>query len=121
MMTESQINQIYELKESGLGYRAIASKLCISPNSVKTFLRRHPTADDTRKCKYCGKQLSNLTSRRKRIFCSDSCKHMWYHKFGKGKTAVCLQCDKEFRVSPKHVKQKYCCVDCYHRSRKKDG
>lgn len=41
LLSETEKKEIIELKMTGLGSKAIAAKLQLSPNSVKTFIHRH--------------------------------------------------------------------------------
>lgn len=120
-MTDLQKNQIYDLRSQGKTHLEISKLIGASTESVRSFLRRHPNPEDTGRCKYCGKLLPRKFTPRKRLFCSDRCKGMWLHKYGTGKTRICKGCGKEFRVSCKHPKQVYCCLECFYCSRYKNG
>lgn len=63
-MTEAEKQKINELREQGLGYKAIAKELSISVNTVKSYCQRHkvgmklPVANSSGEnlhfCKCCG-------------------------------------------------------------------
>jgi|LSQX01.3.fsa_nt_gb endogenous inhibitor of DNA gyrase (YacG/DUF329 family) len=114
-MTDLQKQKIYELRKFGRGYKTIAKELNIPLSTVKSFLHRHPGYGV---CKYCGGPLPLTTSPRGRLFCSDRCKGMWHHRYGKKKKRTCGFCRKEFEVSNKHTEQFYCNHECFYKSKK---
>ena len=82
-MTKDQKIQILKLRATGYGYKRIAQKLGISPNTVKSFCRRHKTGDDsetelspalsgeTTFCANCGKEIKQRAKVKPRRFCDD--------------------------------------------------
>ena len=58
IMTEAEKLTIRKLRQDGLGYKKIAVVLDLPVNSVKTYLRRHPVAEDAAAvpdiCERCG-------------------------------------------------------------------
>lgn len=91
-MTENQKNKIFKMRLEGSGYREIASALFLSLNTVKSYCRRnglggygkvvklnHEVDVELGKvCKRCGKRLVHTKGKRKKIFCSDYCRKMYW-------------------------------------------
>ena len=78
-MTSAQIEQVIRLQEAGKGYRTIASELGLSINSVKSWCRRHPVEETpVNGCKQCSAPLIQFPGKRKRIYCSDRCRYLWW-------------------------------------------
>ena len=94
-MTDKQREQIRKLRYEGAGYKAIATELDLSLNTVKSYCRRSllqgagsvavinnlVSVEKGLVCKHCGKQLRHTEGKRKKVFCSDSCrKKHWKQK-----------------------------------------
>lgn len=82
-MTEAQKEQVRFLRCEGLGYGAIAARLDISENTVKSFCRRnHLTGVASKEpvltCRNCGGPLPQKPKRKQRKFCSESCRRAWW-------------------------------------------
>lgn len=121
-MTNTQKAYIEKLRTSGVGYKAIASKIGLSVNTVKTYCRTHgltsQTADiseGSELCPVCGKPLINLPHKKRKKFCSDKCRIAYWHQTKAPETRVCKCCGKEYE--PTRKDSKYCCHECYIRSR----
>ena len=78
-------HKIMDLKSQGYGYKAIATRLELSCDAVKSFIRRHK--DDPQysiylmgRCKECGKELLNPHNRPYKKFCCDACRNAWWSK-----------------------------------------
>lgn len=126
-MTTEQRNKIYELRESGLGYKAIAKELSLSPSAVRCVC-------DTKKkedallgvCKNCGIKIRSIKGKKKRLFCSDKCRMIWWnnHKDQVNRKAyytfICKGCGKEFKSYGNNGRT-YCSIACYSRSRGKEA
>ena len=84
-MTENEMKKIYELKEEGKGYYAIATLLSLSPSSVKSFLLRHPKSElkIVHHCKNCGAAISQFSDGRIKRFCSLKCHRDYWNKHRK--------------------------------------
>ena len=122
-MTEEQKNDIRKLREDGFGYKLIAKELGISSNSVKSFCRRNElfeSKDQTLSalCEQCGKELVNIPKKKKKRFCSDTCRQAWWNShlnLVKRKAVyayICPVCQREFSVYG-NAKRKYCSHQCY--------
>ena len=77
-MTEAEKLRIHKFRQEGLGYKKIAAALDLPVNSVKTYLRRHPANEDAAAipdiCERCGKSIVQAPHRKRKRFCSDSCR-----------------------------------------------
>ena len=118
-------SKIRELSMGGYGYRKIASVLNISPNSVKSYLKRNPVDNvdflDFQICKYCGVSLESENTRPDKVFCSKKCKNQWWNRNPNVKSKsiellVCPCCNKQF-YSYKSRSRKYCSMKCYDKTR----
>ena len=122
-MTPVQKSVLLSLHSQGLGYKAIASKLGISVNTVKSYCRSHserkPVQETTAKqesvfCKSCGKELTSTEHKKQKQFCSDKCRVKYWdsHKTGKSKYKTeCLNCGKLFDST--HKGRLFCSHECY--------
>ena len=116
--------QIRDLALKGYGYTHIAKALDLSPNTVKSHLRRHPPLLGASVCKQCGKPIQQKPNCKEKKFCSDQCRMAWWnsHQDQVNKkafyTLVCQQCGKEFQ-SYGNKNRKYCCRECFAASRRK--
>ena len=75
-MTDAQKEQVRYLRCEGLGYGAIATRLGISENTVKSFCRRNNLTGVASKepvvvCRNCGRPLPQYPKRKQRKFCSE--------------------------------------------------
>ena len=82
-MTDAQKEQVRYLRCEGLGYGAIATRLGISENTVKSFCRRNNLTGVASKepvvvCRNCGRPLPQYPKRKQRKFCSEACRRAWW-------------------------------------------
>jgi endogenous inhibitor of DNA gyrase (YacG/DUF329 family) len=120
IMTDEQKQQIIVLRRDGEGYGRIAAQLQISINTVKSFCRRHSLAAriDGAVCEQCGKPIHQNPGRKRKRFCSDSCRNKWWNahlELVKRKavyTYTCPACGKEFMVYG-NSHRKFCSHACY--------
>ncbi len=137
-MTEIEKQEIKELRLKGNGYRAIASMLGLSRNSVRSYCKRNNLDGDSRVvqlnidemksqsliCLYCSKDLKQNNLGRQRKFCSDECRRKWWsenqNSRNQRETAIykftCQYCGEEF-TSYGNKKRKFCSHNCYIKSR----
>ena len=119
-------NQIRNLALKGLGYKRIADMLNLSPDTVKSHLRRHPVTEGSSVCLQCGKPIEQRPNRKEKKYCSDKCRMAYWntHQDEVNKqayyTLVCKHCGKEF-VSYGNKNRKYCSRTCYGEARKKSA
>ncbi|WP_336433279.1 RNA polymerase subunit sigma-70 [Eubacterium pyruvativorans] len=123
------------MRSNGYGYRAIAGKLGISPNTVKSYCRRNGlggVAQPRRKaiqftgeitpCRNCGMEIHQVAKRKKKIFCCDKCRNEWWNNHldlidrRTFHTQICPTCGREFEVYGS-APRKYCSHPCYVRDR----
>lgn len=122
-MTTNEKDNIRFLRDEGFAYNAIASRLGISVNTVKSFCRRNGLNGIAKKqprqtCRQCGQPLVQEPKRAERKFCSEACRRKWWkehtHLVNKQAfyTLTCAYCGKEFQ-SYGNQKRKYCSHPCY--------
>lgn len=122
-MTDLEKQKVRLWRSEGLGYGAIANRLGLSENTVKSYCRRNGLTGVAAKkpvviCRYCGGALPPYSTGRKRHFCSDTCRRAWWkeHPDMGQRTAyysmTCKQCGREF-LSYGNKNRKYCSHTCY--------
>lgn len=120
MMTDLEKEKIRFLRIDGWGYNAIAKKLDIPLNTIKSFCRRNQLTSVEIQgmsglCRQCGEALTGRTNQK---FCCEDCRRAWWRKHPQlierkaFYLAVCSYCGKEFG-SYGNNKRKYCCHACY--------
>ena len=122
-MTPSQKEAIMRLRRTGIGYAAIAEKLGLSKNTVKTFCRRNDlTGTGGKTCLQCGKPVDQTPGRKTKKFCCDLCRsrywdsHIGDTKRGDSYEHTCPVCGNTF-YAYKSRNRKYCSTDCYFAGR----
>lgn len=85
-MTNEQRMIVSALRAQGMGYGAIARKVGISENTVKSFCRRNAqkedkpvTGADEHQCLCCGTPVAQNAGRKEKKFCSDKCRNKWWN------------------------------------------
>ena len=122
-MTYKTMNQINFFACVGMGYQRIADHLDLSPNTVKSFLQRHPPQRGLILCQHCGNPVPQNRGRKEKKYCSDKCRMAYWnsHKDEVNKqayyTLVCQHCGKEF-ISYGNRNRKYCDRECYANARR---
>ena len=109
-MTNEQRMIVSALRAQGMGYGAIARKVGISENTVKSFCRRNAqkedkpvTGADEHQCLCCGTPVAQNAGRKEKKFCSDKCRNKWWnaHLDKVDRRAIrevtCAGCGKTFR------------------------
>lgn len=136
LMTDEQKMMVTRLRQEGCGYTAIAKKMELSRDTVKSFCRRNGLSGNMVKeiteqyqpgcCRECGNILSQTKGVKRRIFCSKTCREKWWkeHPEQINQKAVysfiCACCGKPFTAYG-NSKRKYCSHECYIRNRFKGG
>lgn len=137
-MTELQARQIREMREQGIGYQSIALMVGLSRDIVRNFCKSRGLAGYGKAlkknlqeqvmlgkcCLYCGKDIEQPGTGRKKKFCSEKCRREWWkghpEQMNKRDTAMypftCVRCGKEF-LSYGNQTRKYCSHDCYIKAR----
>lgn len=129
-MTQEEIREVESLRRKGYGYVRIGKALGISPNTIKSYCRRHigdsemdafglvAFSGETTSCENCGQPIHQLAKRKKRRFCCDKCRNAWWNKHldqvnrKKMYTFICPQCGREFQIYG-DSRRKYCSHACY--------
>lgn len=119
--------EIEELRRKGYGYKKIATTLGLSPNTVKSYLRRCTEADKSVvKCLCCGSVICQNPHRKTKKFCSDKCRMAWWNSHPEQVTRkafythTCQQCGISFE-SYGNDHRKYCSRACYSKARQSGG
>ena len=85
MMDNFERREIERMYRDGYGPTAISYELEISINTIKSYIRRHPSMKNASRCLYCGKVISQTKGRKVKKFCSDRCRSAyWNYKYRKG-------------------------------------
>lgn len=111
----------------GLGYGAVAERLGLSENTVKSYCRRNHLTGVAAKeppvvCRECGVPLAFVPGRKGRKFCSEGCRRAWWRSHPElvhreaYYTLVCAHCRREYR-SYGNKGRKYCSHGCYIKAR----
>ena len=126
-MTNEQRMIVSSLRAQGMGYGAIARKVGISENTVKSFCRRNAQKAETtqldmqnreHRCLCCGAPVIQHAGRKEKKFCSDKCRNEWWnsHLDKVDRRAIrevtCANCGRTFSVYGR-AERKYCSHACY--------
>lgn len=123
-MTREEKIRVQAMRRDGMGYRAIARVTGISASTIATFCHAHEN-DCFDVCPQCGARLIHLPKHKKKKFCSDKCRMLWWNSHldrvnrKAYYTFVCKYCGKEF-VSYGNDHRIFCsreCADDYRRKR----
>lgn len=113
-MTEMEKSEIAQMRSLGMGYGKISRQLDIPLNTVKSYCRRNnvPSGTGGRVCMECGRPLEQGPGRKKKKFCSDSCRIRWWnhHTHLMKANCICVRCGREFHG---RIGRKYCSHRCY--------
>ena len=135
-MANDKTNEIIKLREKGLGYKAIAVRVGMTRDAVRSLCKRrgldgvgeaaklnYGERRDTM-CFYCGLPLVQPAGRgRRKRFCSDKCRKAWWVRnpicMKPGPQTVTKRCAGcgEFFMSFASQNKKYCSLECYKKTR----
>ncbi len=127
-MTQEQKEQIISMRKNGSSYSEIAQFLKISRNTVKSFCQRMGSSMSKKielpetMCRECGKPITQITGRKKILFCCGECRQKWWnaHPEAVNRKAIytftCVHCGKEFTAYGNNHR-KYCSHECYVKDR----
>ena len=123
-LTKAQKRKIQVLRAKGYGFRRISESTNIAENTVKYFLRITPENKTYINCKNCGKEALCIPGYKKKVFCSDSCRMVWWSKNQKEINHklfnhICKACGKEFTSFRKD--SVVCSKQCTAVLKRKDG
>jgi uncharacterized protein YjcR len=125
-MDSNQKQKIKRLRTQGESYAAIAKKLGISVNTIKSYCRRNKneiTSQISDACGNCVKPLVHTPGAKKKRFCSDKCRMTWWanHPEAVNRKAIyrfiCSTCKLEFQ-SYGNANRKYCSRACFALARR---
>lgn len=89
MMTKYERRELERLYRDGYVPTAIANEMGISVNTIKSYIRRHPSMKNASHCLYCGKVIFQTKGRKIKKFCSDRCRSQyWNYNYRKGGNPV---------------------------------
>ncbi len=127
-MTDKEKKQVEVYRGQGLGYTEISKKMDLSIGTIKAYCRRHgfggkvaygeTKVELVLTCECCGKPVKQNPGRKKKRFCSDKCRNVWWNshmnlvKRKANYECICLKCGKKF-ISYGNRDRKYCSHDCY--------
>ena len=124
-MTPEQKEAITTLRADGLGYKAIAIRLSISVNSVKSFCQRQKVSyskKDELQCELCGQTFEVESRTNNKRFCSKECRMKWWNRNKRNIRRAsqvehsCQHCQKKFKAYI-HEGRKFCSHQCYIKER----
>ena len=132
-MTDRQNQLIRNMRRQGLAYSAIAARIGLSLNTVKSFCNRNSIYtlsascdEEGDLCESCGKALEHSPGKKKKRFCNDKCRSDWWNQnrrwvsYERAYPLICPGCGEEF-FSYANKQRKYCGRDCYIHSRYGEG
>ena len=122
-MNKIQKETIRYLRGEGLGYKAIATRMGVTDNAVKSYCKRNGLNGVATKnadviCRQCGKLMEKPPGTERKKFCSAVCRSKWWshhpylYKMKEEGEKACEQCGKNFN-SFYSKNRKYCCHPCY--------
>ena len=133
-MTDEQALQIKKLRGNGMGYRAIASMMNLSRDTVRNYCRSAGIggliAENEKElrgrmksgtaCAFCGAGLMQPKTGRPKRFCSESCRRSYWRthraELKKKESAIytmeCPYCHEIFETYGNKTR-KYCCHEHY--------
>ena len=113
-MTDRERREIVKLRGAGRGYGSISRLLDIPLSTVKSYCIRNNVESGGRGCVCieCGRPFGQVSGRKEKKFCSDSCRIRWWnhHTHLMQANAVCVHCGKAFHG---RSGSKYCSHQCY--------
>ncbi|ADI00497.1 hypothetical protein [Salisediminibacterium selenitireducens] len=135
-MTEQEEQLIFEMRQKGSGYKAIATVLGKSRDAVRMYCRRNGLTGNAEvvalnieeqkkrhlRCQHCSKKIEQKEKGRMRKFCSHACRHAWWEKHPEERARkatyefTCPTCQTAFTTYG-NAKRKYCTHECYIESR----
>ena len=131
-MTDKERYKIECYRDKGRSYAEIAKNLDLSINTVKTYCKRHNLGGvrggrhvkvgEPCACANCGSPVYQIKGRRRKRFCSDKCRNLWWnsHMDLVNRKAYyecdCKNCGKHFTAYGDNDR-KYCSRECYLEAR----
>ncbi len=107
----------------GLTRKEISKLLDTPEATIRTWFFRFPDNETT--CLLCGAEIALTPGKKKRIFCSDKCRIIWWRKHPelmqlKMVEKECAHCQETF-LSYASSKRRFCSRNCYYKSKHKEA
>lgn len=124
-MTKTERERLEQLRRSGISPRSIAEELHIPLETIRTYCKRHPLQESADYCPVCAKRLVHTAHRRKKRFCSDSCRRAWWKahpealKRKQPYHCVCHNCGTAFDTH--RPEASFCSMACYNEFRRREA
>lgn len=123
-MNNLQKEKITNLRSSGKSYSAIADKIGLSVNTIKSYCQRNnlkgpliePLADIF--CRQCSAPIKQPRGKKHKQYCSDMCRMAWWNAHPEAvnhrntRQVTCLACGQKFEGYGQR-ERKYCSRTCY--------
>ena len=85
MMSKNDRRELERMQMDGYGPTRIANELGLSVNTMKSYIRRHPSLRNAVFCLQCGRAVSQTPGRKQKKFCSNTCRSQyWNYQYRKG-------------------------------------
>lgn len=85
MMSKNDRRELERMRMDGYGPTRIANELGLSVNTVKSYIRRHPSLRNAVFCLQCGRAVKQTPGRKQKKFCSNTCRSQyWNYQYRKG-------------------------------------
>lgn len=72
--------KMLELREEGYGYKKIANELQLTRDHVRNVCNKKTKNPLEGLCKNCGMKIKSIEGRKKKKYCSDKCRYIWWNK-----------------------------------------
>lgn len=121
-MTKEMKAVIDGLRRKGVSRAEIVRRTGLNKSTVYAWCRTHPVNKGD-VCLNCGKPLTQIPGRKRRVYCSTECKDAWWKEHPTLRTKqvkydhVCLYCGKPFTNGRKEAS--YCNRTCFALARMK--
>ena len=126
-MIGNEKTRIVELRQLGYGYKRIAKELSISISAVRYASSKSSDVDLLiGNCENCGLTIKSILGKKKKRFCSDQCRWLWWNKHQKEVTKKayythqCKCCNKESTAYGNN-KRVFCSHECYIKFKAQKG
>lgn len=85
MMSKRERRELERMRLDGYGPTRIAEELELSVNTVKSYIRRHPSLKNAIYCLQCGRAVPQTPGRKRKKFCCNQCRsRFWNTRYRKG-------------------------------------
>ena len=85
MMSKRERRELERMRLDGYGPTRIAEELELSVNTVKSYIRRHPSLKNAVYCLQCGRAVPQTPGRKRKKFRCNQCRsRFWNTRYRKG-------------------------------------